>query len=76
LGIHGAILPLIIGPGGFVLGRGLGFLRTVHHGFTYFGAVEIHYAFLAVLFPFALVVYYLVWKYLIGFVNGVVDIAE
>jgi len=76
LGIHGAILPFIIAPAGFFLGRGLGFLRTTHYGFTYFGAVEIHYAFLAFVFPIALIVYYLVWKYLIGFFNQVVGIAE
>lgn len=76
LGIHGAILPFIIAPAGFFLGRGLGFLQTTHHGFTYFGAVEIRYAFLAFVFPIAVVVYYLVWKYLIGFFNRVAGIAE
>jgi hypothetical protein len=76
LGIHGAILPFIIAPAGFLLGRGLGFLHTTHYGFIYFGVVEIHYAFLAIVFPFALIVYYLVWKYLIGFCNRVAGIAE
>ena len=75
LGIHGAILPFIIAPAGFFLGRSLGFLHTTHAGFTYFG-VEIHYASLAIVFPVALVIYYLVWKYLIGFFNNVVGIAE
>ena len=76
LGIHGAILPFIIAPAGFLLGRGLGFLHTTHYGFTYFGVVQIHYTFLAVVFPFALIVYYLVWKYLIGFCNRVAGISE
>ena len=76
LGIHGAILPFIIAPAGFFLGRCLGFLQTTHYGFTYFGAVEIRYAFLAFVFPIALIVYYLVWKYLIGFFNQVVGIAS
>src|SRR5215469_13328379 len=71
LGIHGAILPFIIAPAGFFLGRSLGFLHT-----TSFGLVQIHYAFLAIVFPVALVIYYLVWKYLIGFFNHVVGIAE
>jgi len=73
LGIHGAILPFIIAPAGFFLGRGLGFLHTTDFGFTYFG-VQIHYALLAIVFPIALIVYYLVWKYLIGFFNHVVGI--
>ena len=76
LGIHGAILPFIIAPAGLLLGRSLGFLRTTGHGFTYFGVVQIHYAFLAIVFPVALIVYYLVWKYLIGFFNRVAGIAK
>lgn len=76
LGIHGAILPFIIAPAGFLLGRSLGFLRTAGYGFTYFGVVQIHYAFLAIVFPVALVIYYLVWKYLIGFFNRVAGIAK
>src|SRR6201988_4703507 len=40
LGIHGAILPFIIAPAGFLLGRALGFLHTTHYGFIYFGVVE------------------------------------
>src|SRR5579872_7528618 len=43
LGIHGAILPFIIAPAGFFLGRALGFLHTTAHGFNYFGVVEIPY---------------------------------
>lgn len=76
LGIHGAILPFIIAPTGFLLGRSLGFLRTTGYSFTYFGVVHIHYTFLAIVFPAALIIYYLVWKYLIGFFNRVAGITE
>jgi hypothetical protein len=76
LGIHGAILPFIIAPAGFLLGRGLGILHATHAGLVYFGVAEIPYAFLAIVFPVAPVVYYLVWKYLIGFFNQIVGIAE
>ena len=76
LGMHGAILPFIIAPAGFLLGRSLGFLHVTTHGFTYFGAAEIPYAFMAIVFPAVLIVYYLVWKYLIGFVNRVVGLAD
>ena len=75
LGIHGAILPFIIAPVGFLLGRGLGFLHTTGYGFTYFGVIQIHYESVAIVFPVALIVYYLVWKYLIGFFNRVAGIA-
>jgi hypothetical protein len=76
LGIHGAILPFILAPAGFLLGRSLGFLRVTGHGLSYFGAIEVHYALVALVFPAALIVYYLIWKYLIGFFNRVAGIAE
>ena len=76
LGIHGAILPFILAPLGFFLGRSLGFLKTTSYGFSYFDAVEIHYVHVALVFPAVLIVYYLVWKYLIGFFNQVAGITE
>jgi hypothetical protein len=76
LGIHGAILPFILAPMGFLLARSLGFLQVTSYGFLYFGVVEIHYVHLAVVFPAAVIVYYMVWKYLIGFFNQVAGITE
>ncbi len=76
LGIHGAVLPFILAPAGFLLGRSLGFLQSTSRGFIYFGVVNIHFAYLAMVFPAVLIVYYLVWKYLIGFFNRVAGIAE
>ena len=76
LGIHGAILPFVLAPMAFVLGRGLGFLTATGHGFTYFGVLDVRCVHVALVFPVALIVYYLVWKYLIGFFNRVAGIAE
>lgn len=76
LGFHGAILPFILAPVGFLLGRALGFLQVTPEGFLYFGMVGIHYVHVALLFPVVLIVYYLVWKYLIGFFNQVAGVAE
>jgi len=76
LGIHGAILPFILAPLGFLLARALGFLHVTSYGFIYFDVVKIHYAHLAMVFPTVLVVYYLVWKYLVGFFNRVSGIPE
>jgi len=76
LGIHGAILPFILAPAGFLLGRCLGFLKTTGHGFIYFGVVDVHYVHVALVFPVVVIVYYLVWKYLVGFFNQVAGIAE
>src|SRR5438067_287035 len=51
LGIHGAILPFILAPAGFLLGRSLGFLQSTDRGFIYFGVVNIHFAHVAIVFP-------------------------
>jgi hypothetical protein len=75
LGIHGAILPFILAPAGFFLGRCLGFLKATGHGLVYFGALEVPYLHLALVFALVVIVYYLVWKYLIGFFNEVAGIA-
>jgi len=76
LGIHGALLPFILAPLGFFLARALGFLHVTGYGFIYFDVLKIHYAHLAMVFPAVLVVYYLVWKYLVGFFNRVAGITE
>lgn len=76
LGIHGAILPFLLLPLGYLLGRCLGFLQPTTDGFVKFGLVHVHYAHVALIFPVVLIFYYLVWKYLVGFFNRVVGIAE
>ena len=76
LGIHGAILPFILAPLGFFLARALGFLKVTSYGLIYFDVVKIHYVHLAMVFLAMLVVYYLVWKYLVGFFNRVAGITE
>ncbi len=75
IGIHGAILPFIFVPTGYAFATSLGFLTTTPHGFTYFGVVHVPFSFLAVVFPLGVAVYYLVWKYLVGFLNQVVEIS-
>ena len=75
LGIHGAMLPLLLMPMGTVLAKCLGVITLGAHSVTWFRAIEIPYALIACGFAFALVVYYLVWKYIIGFVNRVIGVA-
>jgi hypothetical protein len=75
IGFHGAILPFLLVPGGYLLGRCVGILTLGPAGLVYFQAVTVPYAFFAVAFSFALIAYYLVWKYLIGFFNQVLGIA-
>jgi len=64
LGVFGGALPLLLAPGGYVVTRLLGF--TVPHQVF----VVAPFA-----FPVGLIVYYLVWKYFVGFLNAELGIA-
>lgn len=75
IGFHGAILPLILAPTGFMLATCSGFLAATPGGFVWFHQLVVPYAYAAMGFTFALIAYYLVWKYLVGFFNEVLGIA-
>jgi hypothetical protein len=64
LGLHGAILPVLLAPLGFAVARMLNFPIPgfVAHVFP-------------VAAPLALIIYYLAWKYLVGFLNRVLGLA-
>lgn len=64
IGLHGAILPFLLAPLGYMMTRILDF-PVPHFVFGY----------LPVAFCIAVIAYYLVWKYLVNFVNGVMSIA-
>lgn len=64
IGFHGALLPLLLGPLGIVLTSLLNFSIP---GF----AARI----LPIAAPIALIIYYLVWKYLVGSLNRIVELA-
>jgi hypothetical protein len=69
LGVHGAILPFLLMPAGAALAKCLGVIAFGPSSVTWFQILSIPYAVIACGFVFALVVYYLAWKYIIGFVN-------
>jgi hypothetical protein len=62
LGVHGALLPLILIPFGIVLARQL-------------DVFTIQPQFALPMFPVGMTVYYLAWKYLVGFLNAEVGVA-
>jgi ABC-type sulfate transport system permease subunit len=64
LGLHGALLPILLAPLGMVA---TGILKISIPNF-------VAHAF-PVLAPVALIVYYLAWKYLVGFLNRVLALA-
>ncbi|HUE42886.1 MAG TPA: hypothetical protein VMP12_04945 [Candidatus Sulfotelmatobacter sp.] len=64
IGLHGAILPLILAP--------LGILMTLLLDFTIPGFATHIFPIAA---PVALIAYYLIWKYFVGLLNQILGIA-
>jgi hypothetical protein len=62
LGVHGALLVVLLIPGGIALA-------------SLFDSFTIQWQFALPMFPVGMVVYYLAWKYLVGFLNGEMGIA-
>ena len=56
LGLHGALLVVVLIPGGILLAR-------------LFDSFAIQWRFALPMFPIGMVIYYLAWKYLVGMLN-------
>lgn len=74
-GAHGALLPFLLVPGGTAIGLSLGVLSLEATHATWFGAVAVPYVFAGTGFVIALIIYYLVWKYIVDFVNRELGVA-
>ena len=75
IGLHGPLLPILMAPVGALVASCLGVLVLGSHGVIWFQACEIPYALIAPGFLVVLAAYYLVWKYIVGFLNRVLGIA-
>jgi hypothetical protein len=75
VGVHGALLPFLLLPAGATFASCLGVLTFGTSGATWFHTLQVPYALIVPCFLFALVAYYLVWKYIVGFLNRVLGIA-
>jgi hypothetical protein len=75
IGLHGAVLPLLLMPMGATLASCLGVLAIGSHGVVWFRLCFLPYTLIAPMFLAALAGYYLAWKYLVGFLNRVMGIA-
>lgn len=62
LGLHGALLPLLLMPAGVLLAQSL-------------GVVSIPWQFALPMLPVGMAIYYLAWKYVVGFLNAEVGVA-
>ena len=75
IGLHGAVLPLLMSPIGALVATSLGVLRFTSHSLIWFQACSIPYSWIVPGFLAAMAGYYLVWKYIVGFFNRVLGIA-
>ena len=74
IGLHGAILPFLLLPSGALVATCLGVLHLSEQGATWFHACTVPYALIAPVFLCVLAGYYLVWKYVVGFLNRELEI--
>jgi hypothetical protein len=75
LGLHGALLPLILIPLGMTGAAAMQFLSFGSRGIVWFHAITIPYLLFVPWIAVIMICYYLVWKYLVGFCNRVLEIA-
>jgi hypothetical protein len=75
IGLHGAVLPMLMAPLGTLVGTSLGVLEVGSHGVVWFQTCSISYALIAPGFLAVMAAYYLVWKYIVGNINRVLGIA-
>ena len=74
IGFHGALLPFLLVPMGGAGAIALGFLELSREGIRWFQLGALPWAFVVPGFVCILIVYYLLWKYLVGFFNHVIEI--
>jgi hypothetical protein len=72
--LGGAQLPFVLAPLGLLLGLSLDVAELTPNGIYYFHYVTIPYSTIALVFPLPVIIYYLVWKYLIGFLTRLLGI--
>ena len=75
ISLHGVLLPLLLMPAGAVLASCLGILSIGLSGVTWFHTAYLPYVWVAPCFLAALIAYYLLWKYVVGFLNRTLGLA-
>lgn len=75
IGLHGAVLPLLMMPTGAWVGTGLGVLQLGQNGVTWFHVCSVPYVWIVCGLLAGMAAYYLVWKYVVGYLNRVLGIA-
>jgi hypothetical protein len=74
LGPHGAIFPFLLLPCGALVAHCFGILSFAGSSVTWFQSIQVPYLLIVPAFCCGVAAYYLVWKYIVGFVNRVLGI--
>lgn len=74
IGVHGALLPFVLVPLGLTLGAVLGVVTIDRGGLHALDTVRLSYVSAVFVFPLVMIVYYLVWKYIVAFLNELVGL--
>jgi hypothetical protein len=74
IGLHGAALPFFLGPTAFLLVASQGMVSATGNGLVYLNTLRVPYWYLTFTPFIALAVYYLAWKYVVGFLNRELDL--
>jgi len=74
LAVHGALLPFVLLPLGVTLGLLLGVVSIDRGGVHAFQTAGLSYVLAVFVFPILIIVYYLIWKYIVAFLNELVGI--
>jgi hypothetical protein len=69
------LLPLLMVPAGALIATQAGVLVLAATSVTWFNALTLPYALVALFVAIAISAYYLAWKYIVGFANRVLGIA-
>jgi len=72
---HGTLLPVVMAPAGALVGALSGVFALGAGGVSWFQTWHIPYVLIACGFCAALAAYYLLWKYVVGFLNRTLGIA-
>ena len=75
VGAHGAILPPLMVPVGALIAAHGGVLTLGATSVTWFNAITVPYALIALFLVVGMTAYYLAWKYIVGYVNRMLGIA-
>lgn len=75
IGFHGALLPFVLAPLALTMAAGLGLLTFDRGALVWFQALRVPYVFPGTVFPVVVVIYYLIWRHLVGFLNELLGIA-